>query len=103
MNKKECLLSCILMILALVSVNATSWTGTLSCQACTISCRFSQCYRMVGDGYDQQICGDSECGMNKAFPVTFQNCSYDLYGGSCSTGVCLTLGSTNECASTYFP
>lgn len=99
------LLSTILIALAIgwTPVHAASWAGKLSCQACTISCRFAQCYRIVGDGYDQQVCGDADCSIAKEFPITFGNCSYDLYGDACPTGVCLALPSTNECASTYFP
>lgn len=80
-----------------------NWTATVTCVACSISCRYSNCYRITGNGYDEQVCGTNDCTMTKALTPTFGNCTYDLYGNNCPTAVCLYMPVSKGCASTYFP
>ena len=92
-NSKISLTVYLFIVLALL-MNPTScvtWSSTLSCETCSVPCRFTSCYRIKGEDYDQQICGDSACSLVKNVTIPFGNCTYDLYGKNCPTGACISL------------
>jgi hypothetical protein len=90
-------LTVIVIVVCLVKVNTNNFAATISCQACSIACAFTQCYRITTDDYDQQICGTKSCDLKYKHMEIFGKCTYDFLGRKCSTGVCF-LPERNGCS-----
>jgi hypothetical protein len=46
-----------LMLLAISSQN--NMTLEISCEDCAVTCAYSKCFRLKGEGIDTQICSES--------------------------------------------
>lgn len=87
----------LLLISMLVSIQGSSFTMHISCTPCTISCAFANCYRMVTDGYDQQICSSVSCPSSYSVDITVDGCSMSSSGVACSSGLCVASAQMNYC------
>lgn len=71
----------------------------LSCQTCTVTCGFTSCYRVTGDGYDKQTCGSESCTLTNNVTKTIDTCTKDITAAPCSSGFC-NIVSNSGCANT---
>ena len=49
-----------LILTSLLSISATSFVVQVTCKPCSISCQYSNCYKISStDGYDEEVCSTS--------------------------------------------
>lgn len=76
-------------ILLLVLEAHSMFNVTIKCQPCTTaSCYIGQnCFKITdGQGYSNEVCGP--CRYKRDYQIEVGKCLYDMYGRSCSTGIC---------------
>ena len=89
----------IVLITCLINTQA-SLVGTVRCEICSTStCPGGRC--LVIRINDKTFTKCQSCVGFKPFNTTFGTCGDDLYGKSCSTGVCVQPA-IRGCATSYF-
>lgn len=72
----------------------------VTCEACSISCSSANCYRVRGDGYDNQVCrANNPCQIGEDYTVSVERCDNNFYGNDCGRGFCYYPSNKAECAS----
>lgn len=72
----------------------------VTCEACRISCSSANCFRIRGDGYDNQVCqSGNPCQIGEDYTVSVEKCHNNFYGDDCNRGFCYYPSNKAECAS----
>jgi hypothetical protein len=73
--------------LILISIEA-NLTLTVSCETCTITCGFLNCFRLKGNGIDTQACSQiMTCNTSNSFIMKITNSTMDTTGTICPSGL----------------
>jgi hypothetical protein len=84
----------ILFLILIAISNSANLTVTVTCVTCTVTCGFTNCFRVKGNGLDTQVCSAATtCNTSSSYNFIIGKSTTDMVGTACPSGLVVYLPS----------